>query len=143
MQGLKNATDKIRRELIATGLVENASILINRPDEFVRDKREFYPAALIDYDSAAVNDRIVSLTMKITVLDIVDDDLENEEDVYAVTLAIISRIVSVLQKSDPSELFHLQEDATLERVYEDSAQNLEGWTATMEIDIVNQAHNGC
>ena len=140
MRGLNNATDKIRRELVATGLINEASVLIARPDDFVRDKREFYPAALVDYESASIDDRVVTLSMELVIFDVVDEDLQNEEDVLAVTLAVIARVVAVLQKSDPSELFHLNEDATLERVYEDSSHNLSGWKATFNLDIVNQSH---
>ena len=142
MRGLNNATDKIKRELVATGLIKESSVLIARPDDFVQDKRNFYPAALVDYSSASVDDRVVTLTMVLDLFDVVDEDLQNEEDVLAVTLAVISRIVSVLQKSDPAELFHLQDDADLERIYEDSTQNLSGWRATFQLDIINSSHNG-
>ena len=141
MRGLRNLTRKIQEELVDTELIQEASILIARPDDFVRDKKNFYPAVLVDYDSANVNDRVAVVSMEISILDVVDEDLQNEEDVIAVSLAIISRIVAVLQKSDPTELFHLDEDATLTRIYEDSSQNLAGWQARFSVNIVNQSHN--
>lgn len=139
MQGLKAATDKIRQELIDTGLVNNVEI--SRPDDFLQEKKNFFPAVHVDYEGASTSDAIVTLNMQCVIVDIVDEDLQNEEDVLNATLAIAGRIQAVLQRSEPSTNFNLDVDATLTRVYEQGSQNYAGWVMTFPLKIVNESHN--
>lgn len=138
MRGLKAATDKIREEALDTGLVNN--VMISRPDDFLQDKKNFYPAVHIDYDGASTNDTIVTVNMSILIVDIVDETLNNEEDVLNTTLAIAARIQAVLQRSEPSTMFNLDADASLTRMYEQGTQNYSGWGMTFPLKIMNQSH---
>lgn len=138
MQGLKAATNKIRQELIDTGLVNNVEI--SRPDDFLKDKKNFYPAVHIDYSGASASDAIVTVNMSVLIVDVVDEQLNNEETVMNTTLAIAARIQAVLQRSEASNNFNLDEDASLTRLYEQGAQNYAGWAMTFPLKIVNESH---
>ena len=140
MQGLKRATQAIRRHLTETGLVQEASIMVSRPDDFLQDKKNFYPAIHIDYIGGTGSDQILTVNFTILVVDIVDEELRNEEDVFNSTLSISARIIAELQKAEPSELYHLNEDATLDRLYEKGEQNYAGWALQFPLIIQNTSH---
>lgn len=138
MQGLNAAIAKIRQELIDTGLVN--TIMVSRPDDFLQDKKNFYPAVHVDYSGAQANDTIVTVNMELSIVDIVDEDVANEEHVFNTTLAIAARIQAVLQRSEPSNNFNLDVDSTLTRLYEQGTQNYAGWGMSFPLKVINQSH---
>lgn len=140
MQGVKAATNKIREELIETRLVN--TVMVSRPDDFLQDKKNFFPAVHVDYSGGNASDAIVTLNMDIMIVDIVDEDLQNEETVLNTTLTIAGRIQAVLQASEADSEYNLDVDGTLTRLYEKGTQNYAGWLLQFPLKIVNTAHNG-
>ena len=139
MRGLQDAFRKLEDDLIGTGLVNNVEL--SRPDDFLKKKKNFYPAVHIDYETGSLTDFTATVNMEVIIVDQVDEEIDGHENkVLSSTLTIASRLVAILQKADPQELFHLNEDATFTRVYEQGAQNYAGHVLSFPLVIQNESH---
>ena len=137
MTGLYQARNKI--ELILKDFGVNMAVG-GQIDDFLREKKNFFPAARVDWGSATISNETVTIDMAVTIVDTVEDDLGNEENVLNTTLAITARLVAVLQEATPDHLFSLDANPTAEYIFEQGDQNFAGWAMVLPLTIHNSSH---
>ena len=138
MRGLYQAREKITRVLTDAGI--NMATR-GQADDFNQQKKNFFPAARVDWGSSEVSNEAVTISMNIIILDTIEDDLGNEENVLNTTLAITARLVAVLQEAEADSMFSLDTNPTADYLFEQGEQNLAGWGMVLPLTIVNQSHN--
>lgn len=141
MRGLLETVQVIKDELVNTGLVNNVEV--SRPDDFLQNKRNFFPAAHIDYGRATTSDSIITVDVILTLVDVVDEELDNEETVLSNMLDVAGRVQAVLGESQARINHNLDVPSSLTRLYEQGEQNYAGWVMEFPLKMVNRSHNGC
>ena len=138
MRGLYQAREKIQRVLTDAGITMATR---GQADDFLQQKKNFFPAARVDWGTSRVSNETVTIDMNIVILDTIEDDLGNEENVLNTTLAIAARLVAVLQEAEADAQFSLDTNPNLNYLFEEGEQNLAGWAMILPLTIVNQSHN--
>ena len=138
MRGLYQARQKITRVLTDAGITMAER---GQADDFTQQKKNFFPAARIDWGTAEISNETVTVSMAVVIVDTVEDDFENEENVLNTTLAITARLVAVLQEAEADSEFSLDTNPSADYLYEQGEQNVAGWGMVLPLTIHNQSHN--
>jgi hypothetical protein len=100
-----------------------------------------YPLLWCDVRPSSFATKVVTLSIQISVLDIVLKDLSNERDVLSDCLQIISDVVNELR--NPSEDEFIISDSITATPIKDSYQDeVAGWNCLISLDIANP-YNRC
>lgn len=138
MRGLYQARQKIEGVLNDAGV---NMVVGGQEDDFLQQKKNFFPAARVDWGNATISNETVNISMSIVIVDTVEDDFGNEENVLNTTLALASRLVAVLQEATADAGFSLDEDVNADYLFEEGTQNYAGWGLTLPLTMPNQSHN--
>lgn len=138
-----NVTDTIKTQLEADAFVNT----VTHGDLFDVDlnKITMYPLShvmvnSVDYEGAILRFNITVLAMDIvdfSKVEVTDDFLkkDNEIDVLNTQLAVLSRLVKVLQDGANNNTFHLDGNPSFEPFTERFENNLAGWAGTFDITV--------
>ena len=127
------------RLLEETDLVR--SVQFSDPDEFLNKKTNFYPAVLVDVETASVNDITLDLNFNVIIADELDGG-KTELDSITSTMIVISRLIATLQRlsEDSNVQMTIDQISTVQRVYEASTTDYYGWTVSFVAQVPNTAH---
>lgn len=139
MRAIYQARDKIRPILEDAGV---NMVSAGQADDFLQQKKNFYPAALVTWGPATITNEAVQINMSIMIVDTVEEDFGNEEDVTNTTLAISARLTAVLQEATADQEFSLDESVSGDYLFEKGeSSNFAGWGLTLPLIMHNTAHN--
>ena len=142
MQGLKTALDIINDEFLPGNNSLVKRIVEGSPDDFLTDKKNFYPAINIDYGDITFSDQTITVAMEMVIVDLYDEDLANEMEVFRRCGFIAARVTSLFQHASDEEPIHINDDPVGNRVVpeDDGPANLTGVLTTFNLIIPNPAH---
>jgi hypothetical protein len=147
MQGVYNVLTTIKDQLKSDKFVNT----VTTGDIFEVDlkKQTIFPLSHIIINGATWENNVWRFSISILSMDIVDVSDEessdfvgntNEQDVSNTQLAVLSRLIAVLNNGDLNEnLFQLDGNPDLEPFMERFENSLTGWTATLDVLIPNDS----
>ena len=121
-------------------------------------KQSIFPLSHINIQDATFSDHVITFSMQVIAMDIVDESkedrfsndakpyrgLDNKQDVLNTQLAVINRLQSKLRRGDLNDdNYVLDADATA-TMFEDRFENLlTGWALNLTISIPNNVVTVC
>ena len=146
MQGFYNLSNKIRETLQLDAFVNT----VTYGDIFEVDlnKQTIFPLSHITVNNTTVGSKTLTFNVSILAMDIVDISKEattdifvgndNEQDVLNTQLALLTRIINILQRGDLyTELYQVQGDVSCEPFVDRFENKLAGWAATFDVIVQN------
>lgn len=104
------------------------------------DKTSIYPLAHFVVNSAQLKSNTMIFNISIACMDIIDQVNEgdnNEQDIFNTQLSVLSRTLMLLQRvSLRNEGFQLIGEPTLEQFNHRFEDDVAGWDATFDIEVV-------
>ena len=146
MKGFYNLTDKLKDALIAEPFVN--TVTFGSLDDVDLNKQTIFPLSHITVNNTTVGSKTLTFNVSILAMDIVDISKEattdifvgndNEQDVLNTQLALLTRIINILQRGDLyTELYQVQGDVSCEPFVDRFENKLAGWAATFDVVIQN------
>ena len=146
MKGFYNVTDKLKDTLIAEPFVN--TVTFGSLDDVDLNKQTIFPLSHIIVNNTTVGTKTLTFNISILSMDIVDiskaktTDVfvgnDNEQDVLNTQLALLTRIINILQRGDLySELYQVQGDVSCEPFVDRFENKLAGWAATFDVVVQN------
>lgn len=146
MKGFYNLTDKLKDALIAEPFVN--TVTFGSLDDVDLNKQTIFPLSHIIVNNTTVGSKTLTFNVSILAMDIVDiskaktTDIfvgnDNEQDVLNTQLALLTRIINILQRGDLyTELYQVQGDVSCEPFVDRFENKLAGWAATFDIVVQN------
>lgn len=147
MKGFYNLTDKLKDALIAEPFVN--TVTFGSLDDVDLNKQTIFPLSHIIVNNTTVGSKTITFNVSILAMDIVDiskaetTDIfvgnDNEQDVLNTQLALLTRIINILQRGDLyTELYQVQGDVSCEPFVDRFENKLAGWAATFDVVIQNE-----
>lgn len=145
MKGFYNLTDKIKIELQNDSFVNT----VTYGDIFEVDlnKQTIFPLSHFLIGTGSYNGPAWTMNVTLICMDIVDftkdSDTDfrgnnNEQDVFNTQLAVINRLLEVLDRGDlRDDLYQLTGTPTIEAFVDRFDANVAGWTAIFDVNIIN------
>jgi hypothetical protein len=136
-----NVTDTIKTQLEADAFVNT----VTHGDLFDIDLKKItmYPLSHVMINSVEYEGALLRFSVSVLAMDVVDiskvavTDLflsnDNEIDVLNTQLAVLTRLIKVLQDGANNNTFHLDGNPTIEPFTERFENYLAGWMATFDI----------
>lgn len=146
MRGFYNVTDKIKDALAAEPFVN--TVTYGSLDDIDLDKQTIYPLSHIIVNNCSVAENILTFNISILSMDIVDESKDevtddfvgnnNEQDVLNTQLAVINRVLALLQRgSIYKEKYQVQGAVNCEPFVDRFENKLAGWVATFDVVVEN------
>jgi len=146
MKGFYNLTDKLKDALIAEPFVN--TVTFGSLDDVDLNKQTIFPLSHIIVNNTTVGSKTITFNVSILAMDIVDISKEattdifvgndNEQDVLNTQLALLTRIINILQRGDLyTELYQVQGDVSCEPFVDRFENKLAGWAATFDVVVQN------
>jgi hypothetical protein len=146
MKGFYNLTDKLKDALIAEPFVN--TVTFGSLDDVDLNKQTIFPLSHITVNNTTVGSKTLTFNVSILAMDIVDiskaetTDVfvgnDNEQDVLNTQLALLTRIINILQRGDLyTELYQVQGDVSCEPFVDRFENKLAGWAATFDVVVQN------
>ena len=146
MKGFYNLTDKLKDALIAEPFVN--TVTFGSLDDVDLNKQTIFPLSHITVNNTTVGSKTLTFNVSILAMDIVDiskaetTDIfvgnDNEQDVLNTQLALLTRIINILQRGDLyTELYQVQGDVSCEPFVDRFENKLAGWAATFDVVVQN------
>lgn len=146
MKGFYNLTDKLKDALIAEPFVN--TVTFGSLDDVDLNKQTIFPLSHITVNNTTVGSNTLTFNVSILAMDIVDiskaetTDMfvgnDNEQDVLNTQLALLTRIINILQRGDLyTELYQVQGDVSCEPFVDRFENKLAGWAATFDVVVQN------
>lgn len=146
MKGFYNLTDKLKDALIAEPFVN--TVTFGSLDDVDLNKQTIFPLSHITVNNTTVGSNTLTFNVSILAMDIVDiskaetTDVfvgnDNEQDVLNTQLALLTRIINILQRGDLyTELYQVQGDVNCEPFVDRFENKLAGWAATFDVVVQN------
>lgn len=102
-----------------------------------------YPLLWTDVLPSTWSNKIFTLSLQITCIDIVSKDLSNEQDVLSDTLQILNDLISVLRQDlSYSENFEIVDNISATPIKDSYGDEVAGWVSNIQINIGNP-YNYC
>ena len=128
-----------------TSLLDESPFINNihrgQVDDFLRQKKNFYPAARVDYGASVISNEVITQDVTVALLDQVDDGFGNEDDIINNMMAVAARLVAQLQEASHSAEYEISDEVVADYIYEYDDANLAGWGLTISITTPNTSHN--
>ena len=151
MIGLKWLIDDLTNDLDPNSGSLVKRVVEGSPDDFLRDKINFYPAVNIDYATGSITSQVVNLTLEIEAVEKVTreetadfDNGKAEGEAFRTALFIIGRAVAFLTDvADPQRPYQIVGEAVIEKGYpeDEGADDVVAVRASIPISIQNVAHD--
>jgi len=146
MTGFYNVTDKIKDTLNAEPFVNTVSY--GSLDDVDLNKQTIFPLSHIIVNNCNVLNNTLTFNISVLAMDIVDESKDevtdifvgndNEQDVLNTQLAIVNRLIAILQRGDLyTDLFQIEGAVGCEPFVDRFENKLAGWTVTFDVLIPN------
>ncbi|MAO24306.1 MAG: hypothetical protein CMJ25_26440 [Phycisphaerae bacterium] len=146
MTGFYNVTDKIKDTLNAEPFVNTVSY--GSLDDVDLNKQTIFPLSHIIVNNCNVLNNTLTFNISVLAMDIVDESKDevtdifvgndNEQDVLNTQLAIVNRLIAILQRGDLyTDLFQVEGAVGCEPFVDRFENKLAGWVATFDVIVQN------
>ena len=146
MTGFYNVTDKIKETLNAEPFVNTVSY--GSLDDVDLNKQTIFPLSHIIVNNCNVLNNTLTFNISVLAMDIVDESKDevtdifvgndNEQDVLNTQLAIVNRLIAILQRGDLyTDLFQIEGAVGCEPFVDRFENKLAGWVATFDVIVQN------
>jgi|TARA_Y100000385_G_C12520828_1_gene395328 hypothetical protein len=146
MTGFYNVTDKIKDTLNAEPFVNTVSY--GSLDDVDLNKQTIFPLSHIIVNNCNVLNNTLTFNISVLAMDIVDESKDevtdifvgndNEQDVLNTQLAIVNRLIAILQRGDLyTDLFQIEGAVGCEPFVDRFENKLAGWVATFDVIVQN------
>ena len=113
-------------------------------------KQTIFPLSHIIINSATLNEQVISFSITVLSMDIVDLNKDavtdifvgnnNEQDVLNSQLAVQNRLFGQLRQAAVSDTFQLVGSPSCEPFYDRFENELAGWSTTFDVEIPNDIY---
>jgi len=146
MKGFYNITDKIKDALNAEPFVN--TVTYGSLDDVDLNKQTIFPLSHLIVNNCTVGTNTLTFNISILAMDVVDESREevtddfvgndNEQDVLNTQLAVLNRVIAILQRGDLyTELYQLEGAVNCEPFVDRFENKLAGWAATFDVLVQN------
>jgi len=146
MKGFYNITDKIKDALNAEPFVN--TVTYGSLDDVDLNKQTIFPLSHLIVNNCTVGTNTLTFNISILAMDVVDESKEevtddfvgndNEQDVLNTQLAVLNRVIAILQRGDLyTELYQLEGGVNCEPFVDRFENKLAGWAATFDVLVQN------
>ena len=146
MTGFYNVTKKIKDALNAEPFVNTVSY--GSLDDVDLNKQTIFPLSHIIVNNCNVASNTMTFNISILAMDIVDESKDevtdifvgndNEQDVLNTQLAVVNRLIAILQRGDLyTDLFQIEGAVGCEPFVDRFENKLAGWVATFDVIVQN------
>lgn len=146
MTGFYNVTDKIKDTLNAEPFVNTVSY--GSLDDVDLNKQTIFPLSHIIVNNCNVLNNTLTFNISVLAMDIVDESKDevtdifvgndNEQDVLNTQLAIVNRLIAILQRGDLyTDLYQVEGAVGCEPFVDRFENKLAGWVATFDVIVQN------
>ena len=139
MQGYYNIIKTIKDQLQLDDFVN--TVTDGSIDEVDLDKQTIYPLSHIMVTNGTYNGNIWTFSLSVICMDLVDiskDNTDNEDDVLNTQLAVINRLLELLNRGSLyTEKYQLTGSPSVEPFTDRFENKVAGWTCSFDINIQN------
>ena len=146
MTGFYNVTDKIKDTLAAEPFVN--TVTYGSLDDVDLNKQTIFPLSHLIVNNCSVANNTLTFNISVLAMDIVDeskaeveDDFvgnDNEQDVMNTQLAVLNRLIAILQRGDVyTDKFQVIGAVGCEPFVDRFENKLAGWVATFDVVVEN------
>ena len=146
MTGFYNVTDKIKDTLAAEPFVN--TVTYGSLDDVDLNKQTIFPLSHLIVNNCNVANNTLTFNISVLAMDVVDeskaeveDDFvgnDNEQDVLNTQLAVLNRLIAILQRGDVyTDKYQVVGAVGCEPFVDRFENKLAGWTMTTDILIPN------
>lgn len=146
MTGFYNVTDKIKDTLNAEPFVN--TVTYGSLDDVDLNKSTIFPLSHIIVNNCNVANNTLTFNISVLSMDVVDESKEetedefvgndNEQDVLNTQLAVVNRLISILQRGDVyTDKFQVVGAVGCEPFVDRFENKLAGWVATFDVIVEN------
>ena len=146
MKGFYNITDKIKDALNAEPFVN--TVTYGSLDDVDLNKQTIFPLSHLIVNNCTVGTNTLTFNISILAMDVVDESKEevtddfvgndNEQDVLNTQLAVLNRVIAILQRGDLYlEKYQLEGTVNCEPFVDRFENKLAGWAATFDVLVQN------
>ncbi len=146
MKGFYNITDKIKDALNAEPFVN--TVTYGSLDDVDLNKQTIFPLSHLIVNNCTVGTNTLTFNISILAMDVVDESKEevtddfvgndNEQDVLNTQLAVLNRVIAILQRGDLYlEKYQVQGAVNCEPFVDRFENKLAGWAATFDVLVQN------
>lgn len=146
MKQVYQTTTKIKEALEAEPFIN--TVTFGSLNDVDLDKQTIFPLGHITINSTSVATNVFRFSMSILVMDIVDISKEettdrftgndNEQDVLNTTLAVLTRVLNIMQRADLyREKYQIEDVVSCEPFVDRFENKLAGWAATFTVTVQN------
>lgn len=146
MKQVYNITKKIKDALAAEPFIN--TVTFGSLNDVDLDKQTIFPLGHININSTTVSTNVFRFNMSVLVMDIVDVSKEettdnfvgndNEQDVLNSTLAVLTRVLNIMQAGSLyKEKYQIEDNVACEPFVDRFENKLAGWAATFEVVVQN------
>ena len=153
MRQVYTVIDKLNEKLKENGITN--TVTFGDILEVDLDKTTIYPLSHISMGDVVFSDRIITATIQLFCLDVVDksNELTDEESIYGndnlqdvlnTQLQVVNDVQQELRRGDLfSDRLQLTTDITASPFLDNFENQLAGWAATISIEMPNTEHTIC
>ena len=146
MTGFYNITDKIKDTLAAEPFVN--TVTYGSLDDVDLNKQTIFPLSHLIVNNCSVANNTLTFNISVLAMDVVDeskaeveDDFvgnDNEQDVMNTQLAVLNRLIAILQRGDVyTDKFQVVGAVGCEPFVDRFENKLAGWVATFDVIVEN------
>ena len=146
MTGFYNVTDKIKDTLNAEPFVN--TVTYGSLDDIDLNKQTIFPLSHTIVNNCSVANNTLTFNISVLAMDVVDeskaevtDDFvgnDNEQDVLNTQLAVLNRLIAILQRGDVyTDKFQVIGAVGCEPFVDRFENKLAGWVATFDVVVEN------
>lgn len=146
MTGFYNITDKIKDTLAAEPFVN--TVTYGSLDDVDLNKQTIFPLSHIIVNNCSVANNTLTFNISVLAMDVVDESKEeveddfvgndNEQDVLNTQLAVLNRLIAILQRGDVyTDKYQVVGAVGCEPFVDRFENKLAGWVATFDVIVEN------
>jgi len=139
MQSYYNILKKIKDQLQLDAFVN--TVTDGSIDDVDLDKQTIYPLAHLMVGNGSYNGNVWGFSLSVICMDLVDvskDNTDNEEDVLNTQLAVVNRLLELLNRGSLyDDKFQLEGNPTVEPFTDRFENKVAGWVCTFDVVIEN------
>ena len=146
MTGFYNITDKIKDTLAAEPFVN--TVTYGSLDDVDLNKQTIFPLSHLIVNNCSVANNTLTFNISVLAMDVVDESKEeveddfvgndNEQDVMNTQLAVLNRLIAILQRGDVyTDKFQVVGAVGCEPFVDRFENKLAGWVATFDVIVEN------
>ena len=146
MKQVYDTTTKIKDQLQAEPFIN--TVTFGSLNDVDLDKQSIFPLSHMTINSTVVATNVFRFNMSILVMDIVDISKEettdtftgndNEQDVLNTTLAVLTRVLNIMQRGDLyTQKYQIEDVVSCEPFVDRFENKLAGWAATFDVVVQN------